>query len=57
MPKKGEMTMVPNDKNELISMRSVTVWKMCMDYHKLNAWTEKDSFPMSFMDQMLDRLS
>ena len=27
-----------------------------MDYQKLNAWTEKDHFPMPFMDQMLDRL-
>ena len=23
---------------------------------KLNAWAEKDHFPMPFMDQMLDRL-
>ena len=28
-----------------------------MDYRKLNAWTEKDHFPMLFMDQMLDRLA
>ncbi|XP_015167658.1 RNA-directed DNA polymerase homolog [Solanum tuberosum] len=28
-----------------------------MDYQKLNSWTEKDHFPMLFMDQMLDRLS
>ena len=28
-----------------------------MDYRKLNAWTEKDHFPMPFMDQMLDRLA
>ena len=27
-----------------------------MDYRKLNSWTEKDHFPMPFMDQMLDRL-
>uniref|UniRef100_A0A3Q7I2E7 Reverse transcriptase domain-containing protein n=1 Tax=Solanum lycopersicum TaxID=4081 RepID=A0A3Q7I2E7_SOLLC len=27
-----------------------------MDYRKLNAWTEKDHFPMTFIDQMLDRL-
>jgi len=25
-----------------------------MDYHKLNAWTEKDHFSILFMDQMLD---
>ena len=28
-----------------------------MDYRKLNAWTEKDHFPIPFMDQMLDRLT
>lgn len=27
-----------------------------MDYRKLNSWTEKDHFPMHFMDQVLDRL-
>ena len=49
--------MVPNEKNELVPMRPVTGWRVCMDYHKLNAWTEKDHFPMPFMDQMLDRLA
>ena len=28
-----------------------------MDYRKLNSWTEKDHFPMPFMDQMLDRIA
>ena len=28
-----------------------------MDYRKQNSWTEKDHFPMPFMDQMLDRLA
>ena len=28
-----------------------------MHYRKLNSWTEKDHFPMPFMDQMLDRLA
>ncbi|XP_015160448.1 uncharacterized protein [Solanum tuberosum] len=49
--------MVPNAKNELIPIRPVTGWRVCMDYHKLNAWTENDHFHMSFMDQMLDRLA
>ena len=51
------MTVVPNEKNELVPMRLVTGWRVCMDYRKLNAWTENDHFPMPFMDQMLDRLS
>ena len=28
-----------------------------MDYRKINAWTEKEHFPMPFIDQMLVRLS
>ena len=28
-----------------------------MDYRKLNAWTEKENFPMPFMDHMLDSLA
>ena len=47
--------MVPNEKNELVTMRPVTGWRVCIDYRKLNAWTEKDHFPMPFMVQMLDR--
>ena len=57
VPKKGRMTEVSIEKNELVPMRSVIVWRVCMDYRKLNAWTEKDNFPMPFMDQMLDRFA
>ena len=57
VPKKGGMTVVPNEKNELVPMRPVTGWRVCMDYRKLNSWTEKDHFPMPFMDKMLDRLA
>ena len=44
VPKKGEMNVVPNEKNELVPMRTVTGWRVCMNYKKLNAWTEKDHF-------------
>ncbi|XP_060190996.1 uncharacterized protein LOC132620349 [Lycium barbarum] len=57
VPKKGGITVVANDKNELIPTRKVTGWRVCMDYRKLNKWTKKDHFPMPFMDQMLDRLA
>ena len=55
--KKWGITVVPNEKNELVPVRLVTGWRVCMDYQKLNAWTEKDHFLMPFMDQMLDRLA
>ena len=57
VPKKGGITMVPNEINELVPMRLVIGWRVCMDYRKLNAWTEKDHFPMSFMDKKLERLA
>ncbi|XP_070017942.1 uncharacterized protein [Nicotiana sylvestris] len=51
------MTVVKNDNNELISTRTVTGWRICMDYRKLNLATRKDHFPLFFIDQMLDRLA
>ncbi|KAI3820895.1 hypothetical protein L1987_08446 [Smallanthus sonchifolius] len=56
VPKKGGMTNVVNEKNELIPMRTVTGWRVCIDYMRLNDATRKDHFPLSFIDQMLERL-
>jgi hypothetical protein len=57
MPKKGEMTVVWNEKNELIPQWTVTRWRMCIDYQKLNKATKKDHFPLLFIDEMLERLA
>nr|GEX85119.1 reverse transcriptase domain-containing protein [Tanacetum cinerariifolium] len=57
VPKKGGFTVVENEENELILTRLVTGWRVCIDYCKLNEATRKDHFPLSFMDQMLERLS
>ena len=32
VPKKGVTTVVPNENNELVPMRPVTGWTVCMDY-------------------------
>nr|GEV33160.1 retrovirus-related Pol polyprotein from transposon opus [Tanacetum cinerariifolium] len=53
--KKGGITVVANEDNELIPMRLVTGWRVCIDYRKLNDATRKEHFPLSFMDQMLER--
>ena len=50
------MTVVPNEKNELIPVRTVIGWKVCIDYRKLNDATRKDHFRLPFIDQMLQRL-
>ena len=57
VPKKGGFTVIRNEKNELIPTRTVTGWRVCIDYRKLNTTTKKDHFPLPFIDQMLDRLA
>ncbi|GKD69474.1 reverse transcriptase domain-containing protein, partial [Tanacetum coccineum] len=57
VPKKGGITIVENEDNELIPTRLVTEWRVCIDYRKLNDVTRKDHFPLPFMDQMLEQLA
>jgi len=45
-----------NEKNELIPIRIITGWRICIDYRKLNSMTRKDHFPSTFMDQILEKL-
>ncbi|GJZ39653.1 reverse transcriptase domain-containing protein [Tanacetum coccineum] len=44
VPKKGGMTVVTNDENELVPTRLVTGWRVCIDYRKLNEATRKNKF-------------
>jgi hypothetical protein len=57
VPKNGGMTVVHNEKNEPIPQRMVTGWRMCIDYRKLNKATRNDHFPLTFIDEMLERLA
>jgi hypothetical protein len=57
VPKKGGTMVVENNKNELIPQGTVTGWRMCIDYQKLNSDTKKDHFPLPFIDEMLERLA
>jgi hypothetical protein len=54
VPKKEGMTVVKNEKNELIPQRTIIEWQMYIDYRKLNKATKKDHFPLPFIDEMLE---
>ena len=56
VPKKGGFIVIRNEKNELIPTRTMTRWRVCINYRKLNTATRKDHYPLQFIDQMLDRL-
>jgi hypothetical protein len=55
--KKGGLTVVKNEKNELIPQRTMIGWRMRIDYRKLNKATKKDHFPLPLIDEMLERLA
>ena len=48
VPKKSGVTVVKNENDELIPTRTVTGWRMCIDYRKLNSVTIKRSFSITF---------
>ena len=53
VPKKGGITVIENEDKELIPTRTVTGWRICMDYHKLNKATRKDHFPLPFCNTLI----
>ena len=57
VPKKGGTTVIKTENNTLLPSKTVTGWRIYIDYRKLNKATQKDHFPLSFLDQMLDRLA
>ena len=56
-PKKTGLTVIKNERDELIPTRVQNSWRVCIDYTRLNQVTRKDHFPMPFIDQMLERLA
>ena len=57
VPKKGGFIVIITKMNELIPTRTVTGWRVCIDYRKLNTATKNYHYPLPFIDQMLDRLA
>ena len=57
VPKNYGFTIIINEKNELIPIGTVTGWRVCINYIKLNTTTRNDHYHLPFIDQMLDRLA
>ena len=49
VPKKGGITVVPNENDELIPQRVVVGYRMCIDFRKVNKVTKKDHYPLPFI--------
>ncbi|GJW53071.1 reverse transcriptase domain-containing protein [Tanacetum coccineum] len=54
VPKKGGMTVVKNDENDLILTRLVTGWRVCIDLLKLMK-LPKGPVSLTFMEQLLEK--
>ena len=57
VPKKGGLIFIQSAKNDLIPRRTVIGWRICIDYRKLKEAIRKNHFLLSFMNQMLERLT
>lgn len=57
VPKKSGVTVVKNELGEMVPTKTVTGWRMCINYRKLNAATHKDHFSLPFLDQILERVA
>ena len=57
VPKKSGIAVFKNEDDQLVPTCVQTIWRVCIDYRKLNAMTRKDHFPLLFIDQMLERLA
>ncbi|GKC42722.1 hypothetical protein Tco_1060444 [Tanacetum coccineum] len=54
IPKKGGITVVTNKNDKLVPTRTVTGWRVCINYHKLNEATIKDHFPFNSKTKIVE---
>ena len=57
IPKKGGVSLVTNENNDLVPTRAVIGYGMCVDFRKLNKWTKKDHYSLPFINEILQRLA
>lgn len=54
--KKYGITIIKNDKAELVPTRMTTGWRVCIYYIKLNVALRKDHFFLPFPNQILKKV-
>lgn len=54
---KSRITIVKNEKGELIPTRVLCSWCTCIDFRKLDDAIGKDKFSLLFLDQILERVA
>lgn len=54
--KKGGITVIKNDNNELIPTKTIIRWWVCIENSKLTDATHKDQFSLYFIDRILEKL-
>jgi hypothetical protein len=57
VPKQGSLIIIQNNKDEVIHFRTITGYKMCIDFMKLNKDTIKTHKPLPFIERILERLT
>ena len=57
VPRKNGITVVNNDKVELIPTRLTICWRVFIDFRKLNAITKKNHFPLPFLDKVFEMVA
>ena len=57
IPRQGGVTIVNSNDNNLTPARTITGYRMCVDFRKLNKETIKEHQPLPFMEQMLERIA
>ena len=57
IPKHGGITTIQNDKDEVLPSRTITEYKMCVDFRKLNKITIKEHQPLPFMERIIERIA
>jgi hypothetical protein len=57
VPKQGSLIIIRNDEDEVIPFKTITGYKMCIDFRKLNNDTIKNHKPLPFIERILERLT